>query len=178
MCRNDKEWYNDQAANLGSFFQNLYKVVDQVVAGQSSTICTIVKSCCNANSSPLSLNWILNCCFISYIFGTKWEYGIPLSSCSGNKFFFQALCWQKYYIPKVWPDQGSNLWPRDRDSTFHVTEAPALATRPSVTSRLKKLSRREMMHIANMALFDVFVGLYLLCIPAAYQQAYPGLVYG
>ena len=41
---------------------------------------------------------------------------------------------QKYYAPQVWPDQGSNSWPPDHDSTFHVTEMPALTTRPSVTS--------------------------------------------
>ena len=31
-------------------------------------------------------------------------------------------------------DRGSNSWPPDHDSAFHVTETPALTTRPSVTS--------------------------------------------
>ena len=30
-------------------------------------------------------------------------------------------------------DWGSNSWPLDHDSTFYVTETPALTTRPSVT---------------------------------------------
>ena len=43
---------------------------------------------------------------------------------------------EKYYIytPQVRPDQGSNSWPPDHDSTFHVTETPALTTWPSVTT--------------------------------------------
>ena len=32
------------------------------------------------------------------------------------------------------PDRGSNSRPPDHDSTFHVTETPALTTKPSVTS--------------------------------------------
>ena len=42
---------------------------------------------------------------------------------------------QKYYPPQVWSDQGSNSWLPDHDSTFHITEMPALTTWPSVTSR-------------------------------------------
>ena len=34
---------------------------------------------------------------------------------------------------QVWPDWGSNSWPPDHDSTFHVTEMPALTTWPSLT---------------------------------------------
>ena len=41
---------------------------------------------------------------------------------------------QKYHTPQVRPDQGSNSWPSDHDSTFHVTETPALTTGASVTS--------------------------------------------
>ena len=44
---------------------------------------------------------------------------------------------QKYYTPQVQPDQGSNSWPPDHDSTFHVTEMPALNTPPSVTALLQ-----------------------------------------
>ena len=40
---------------------------------------------------------------------------------------------QKYQAPQVRPDRGSNSWPPDHDSTFHVTETPALTTWPSVT---------------------------------------------
>ena len=41
---------------------------------------------------------------------------------------------QKYYAPQVRPDWGSNSWPPDHDSTFHITEMPALTTWPSMIS--------------------------------------------
>ena len=43
---------------------------------------------------------------------------------------------QKYYMyaPEVQPNRGSNSWPPGHDSTFHVTETPALTTWPSVTT--------------------------------------------
>ena len=40
---------------------------------------------------------------------------------------------QKYYAPHVRHDRGSNSCHPDHDSTFHITETPALTTRPSVT---------------------------------------------
>ena len=47
-----------------------------------------------------------------------------------NIFFVQV--WPKYYPPHVRPYRGSNAWPPDHDSTFQVTETPALTTQPSV----------------------------------------------
>ena len=41
---------------------------------------------------------------------------------------------QKNYVPQVRPDKGSTSCPPDHDSTFHVTETPALTTLPSETS--------------------------------------------
>ena len=41
---------------------------------------------------------------------------------------------QKYYAQQVRLDRDSNSGPPDHDSTFHVTEMPALTTWPSVTS--------------------------------------------
>ena len=38
--------------------------------------------------------------------------------------------------PRVRPDQGSNSWLPDHDSSFHVTETPAVTTQPKVTSAL------------------------------------------
>ena len=49
-------------------------------------------------------------------------------------FGFMYALGQKYCAPQVRLNQGSNSWPPDHDSTFHVTETPALTTRPSVTS--------------------------------------------
>ena len=49
-------------------------------------------------------------------------------------FWFKCDLGQNYYTPQVQPDWGSNSWPPDRDSTLHVTEIPALTTRPSVSS--------------------------------------------
>ena len=48
-------------------------------------------------------------------------------------FWFKYDLEQKCHAPQVRPDRGSNSWPPDHDSTFHVTETPALTTRPSVT---------------------------------------------
>ena len=49
-------------------------------------------------------------------------------------FWFKYDLGQKYHASQVRPDRGSNSWPPDHDSTVHVTETPALTTRPSVTS--------------------------------------------
>ena len=38
------------------------------------------------------------------------------------KFVFWGIKYdlgEKYYVPQVWPDWGSNSWPPDYDSTFH-----------------------------------------------------------
>ena len=50
-------------------------------------------------------------------------------------FWFKYDLGQKYYTCQVQPDQGSNSWLPDHDSTLHVTETPVLTTRPSVTSK-------------------------------------------
>ena len=47
-------------------------------------------------------------------------------------FLFKYDLGQKYCTPQLRPDRGSNSWPPDHDSTFHVTEMSALTTRPSV----------------------------------------------
>ena len=55
-------------------------------------------------------------------------------------WFFKWYYWfkydlgHKYKAPQVRPNRGSNSWPLDHDSTFHVTETPVLTTWPSVTS--------------------------------------------
>ena len=49
-------------------------------------------------------------------------------------YWFKYDLGQKYQAPQVRPDRGSNSWPPDHDSTFQVTEMPALTTWPSVTS--------------------------------------------
>ena len=48
-------------------------------------------------------------------------------------FLFKCDLGQKYYALQVQPDRGVNSRPPDHDSTFHVTETPALTTRLSVT---------------------------------------------
>ena len=47
-------------------------------------------------------------------------------------FWFKYDLGQKYHASQVRPDWDSNSWPSDHDSTVHVTETPALTTRPSV----------------------------------------------
>ena len=55
-------------------------------------------------------------------------------------FFQLCFVWlkydlgQKYQAPQVRPNRGSDSRPPDHDSTFYVTETPALTTRPPVTS--------------------------------------------
>ena len=55
-------------------------------------------------------------------------------------FSNKLYCWFKYdlgqenYALQVRPNRVSNSWPLDHDSTFYVTEMPALTTWPSVTS--------------------------------------------
>ena len=54
---------------------------------------------------------------------------------------------QKYYTPQVQPGWALNSWPKDHDSTFHVTETPALTTWPSVTNKCTLFSRSQGMDI-------------------------------
>ena len=71
--------------------------------------------------------WWYNCSFLvylSYIHTRPFEWYILM---------IKYDLGQKYYAPQDRPDQGSNSWPPDHDSTFHVTETPALTTWPSVT---------------------------------------------
>ena len=74
---------------------------------------------------------ILNTCavlnaytFVFYVAEIRWSF---------TYIWFKYALGQKYHAPHVWPDQGSNSWPPDHDSTVHVTETPTLTTRPSVT---------------------------------------------
>ena len=68
----------------------------------------------------------------------------PVSKCITLRYakdyikyvWFKYNLGQKYQASQGRPDWGSNSWPPDHDSTFHVTETPALTTRPSVTYRL------------------------------------------
>ena len=62
--------------------------------------------------------------------------GSQIDWCTGNWYFLfmYHFAGQKYNAPQVQPGWGSNSWPPDHDSTFHVTEMPALTTRSSVTS--------------------------------------------
>ena len=70
-----------------------------------------------------------------YIFSNSWlmkRTSVCWLSWWFNYFWFKYDSRQKYYAPQVWPNQGSNSWPPDHDSTFHVTETPAVTTQPSV----------------------------------------------
>ena len=60
-------------------------------------------------------------------------------------FWFKYDFGQKYYASQVRPNQGSNSWPPDHESTVHATEMPALTTRPSVTVTviLFSISRKQ-----------------------------------
>ena len=53
-------------------------------------------------------------------------------------FLAQVQLRQKYYAPQVRPYQDSNPWLPDHDSTFHVTETPALTIWPAVTCQVDR----------------------------------------
>ena len=59
---------------------------------------------------------------------------------SDHAFTWIVVFWFKYYLghvnqtPQVQPNQGSNSWPPDHDSTFYITEMTALTTWSSVSS--------------------------------------------
>ena len=55
-------------------------------------------------------------------------------TCSPTIFWVQAWLRQKHYALQVWLDHGSNSWHPDHDSTFVVTETPALTTQTSLVS--------------------------------------------
>ena len=57
---------------------------------------------------------------------------LGLTQLTNSNLWFKYDLGQKYYVPQVRPDQGSNSQPPDHDSTGTLT--PALTTRPSVTS--------------------------------------------
>ena len=48
-------------------------------------------------------------------------------------FWFKNDLGQKYHASEVQLNRGSKSRPSDYDSTFHVTEMPALSTWPSAT---------------------------------------------
>ena len=52
-------------------------------------------------------------------------------------FWFKCDLGQKHQAPQVRPYWSLKSWPWDHDSTFHVTEPPALTTQSSVTVRLQ-----------------------------------------
>ena len=71
-------------------------------------------------------------------------------------FWFKYDLGQKYYAPQVQPDQGSNSWRPDHDSTLHVTETPAVTTRSSVTSFF---TVEPVLKSRSLVLRDYFQGL-------------------
>ena len=69
----------------------------------------------------------------SFSKNSKCKNGTGLST---KYVWFKYDLEQKYHTPQVQPGRGLNSWPPDHDSTFHVTETPAITTRPSVTSAI------------------------------------------
>ena len=79
----------------------------------------------------------------TYKIGVFQYQGRQLISWIWSRIYVNSYVWlkydlgQKYYAPQIRPSRGSNSWPPDHDSTFCVTEMPALATRPFVTTTHK-----------------------------------------
>ena len=70
-------------------------------------------------------------------------------------FWFKYDLGQTYQAPQVRPDRGSNSWPLVHDSTFHVTETPALTTWSSVTFLIcQQVENLEnMQHLLSLSTF-------------------------
>ena len=58
--------------------------------------------------------------------------------CQYYIFWFKYFLGKKYYMPKF-DMTRVRTWPPDHDSTFHITETPALITRPSMNTQQNKL---------------------------------------
>ena len=87
---------------------------------------------CKASDHPSSLfPWYTFSCsrFLQVLF-----YSTLMDKQVEFIFWFKYYLGQKYQAPQVRPDRGSNSWPPNHDSSFHVTETPALTTWPLVTS--------------------------------------------
>ena len=72
-----------------------------------------------------------------------------------NLFLIQVLL--RTDVLQLRPNQGSNLWPPDHDSTVHVTETPALTTWPSVTLYPEMANGKVLSE-------ELYLMIYLLCV--------------
>ena len=102
--------------------------------------------------------WVLkmkpSTCNILHFIEAKLSHQFPMMKCFSmirtfiQVVFITSVCFllfilirvrlifrQKYQAPQVRPDLGSNSWPPDNDSTFHVTETSAVTTWPSLISK-------------------------------------------
>ena len=102
--------FKSQFCDITTCTSNIFKVVQQIEHYDCSfsQISTIEKGC-------------QNMLFLSKFSGKHYSY-----------LWFKYDLGQKYHVPEVQPDRGSNSQPPDHDSTLHVTETPPLTTRPSV----------------------------------------------
>ena len=57
----------------------------------------------------------------------------------------QVWPWHKYYAPKVRPNQGSNSWPLDHNSTFHWDAC----TSPGINSRKYDMCSYTILGVCN-----------------------------
>ena len=75
---------------------------------------------------------------------------------------------QKYYTPQVWPDRGSNSWPPDDDSSFHVTKTLTLTIsdffcHPHIAFNNSGTERTQWPHVLQILLFSSVIE-FLQCI--------------
>ena len=66
-----------------------------------------------------------------------WGWQDVICSVFMNYVWLKYDLGQKHHAPKLQPSWCLNPWPLDHDSIFHVTETPAISTRPSVASSLQ-----------------------------------------
>ena len=93
--------------------------------------CSIQKTCvwqkCDIGISLSSISFM----YISFSWSNRAKENLSL-------FLVQVQLRTEVPRTQSSTQPGLNSWPSDHDSTVHVTETPALTTRPSVTSSLAK----------------------------------------
>ena len=89
---------------------------------------------------------------VTFGLGQDW----PAYWCSINLFLVQVRLRKKYYASQLQADWGSNSWPPDHVSTFHVTGMP-LTTRPSVIWHVRRVFyiRRKQMDYTPWIWFSI-----------------------
>ena len=123
-------WWK-KIACVGAFLQQEYKSVYACVHcyDEVHDVGSLVETTCSSG-----MRWDFQGTLIDRYRACIYLNWLPYLVIMVFLFKFNLSLGQKHYVPQVQPERGSNSGPPGHDSTFHVTETPALTTWPSVTS--------------------------------------------